>query len=64
MKNDFRFDHIFYESFIATNVEDDDDFIIGWHMADEDLPDEFYEEDEEEIEYFFFEKNLTFGSKV
>ena len=45
MKADFRFDHIFYESFIATNVEDDDDFIIGWHLEDEDLPDEFYEED-------------------
>ena len=64
MKADFRFDHIFYESFIATNVEDDDDFIIGWHLEDEDLPDEFYEEDEEEVEYFFPENNLTFGSKV
>ena len=64
MKADFRFDHIFYGSFIATNVEDDDDFIIGWHLEDEDLPDEFYEEDEEEVEYFFPENNLTFDSKV
>ena len=64
MKADFRVDHIFYESFIATNVEDDDDFIIGWHLEDEDLPDEFYEEDEEEVEYFFPENNLTFDSKV
>ena len=62
--SDFRFDKLFLEPFIAINEEDENDYIICWHMEDEELPDEFYEDDEEEIEYFFPVKNLTFDGKV
>ena len=53
MKTDFRFDKIFLEPFIAVN--------------EDDFPDNFSEgeyEEEEEIEYFFPVKNLTFDGKV
>ena len=63
--SDFRFDKIFLEPFIATNEEDENDYMICWYMEDEELPENFIEGDEdEEVEYFFPEKNLTFGSKV
>ena len=66
MKTDFRFDKIFLEPFIAVNEDDEGDVMFGWHEDCEELPENFIEgdEDEEEIEYFFFEKNLTFDSKV
>ena len=66
MKTDFRFDKIFLEPFIAVNEDDEEDMLFGWHEDCEELPENFIEgdEDEEEIEYFFFEKNLTFDSKV
>ena len=62
--SDFRFDKIFLEPFIAVNEDDEEDMLFGWHEDCEELPENFIEEDEEEIEYFFPEKNLTFDSKV
>ena len=65
MKSDFRFDKIFLEPFIATNEEDENDYMICWYLEDEELPEEFHEEEEEEeFENFFFEKNLTNVGKV
>ena len=60
--NDFRFDKIFLEPFIAHNEDDEEDIMFGWFMEDEDLPDNFIDEDE--IEYFYPVKNLTFDGKV
>ena len=63
--SDFRFDKLFLEPFIAVNEDDEEDVMFGWHEDCEELPDNFIEGDEdEEVEYFFPEKNLTFGSKV
>ena len=62
--SDFRFDKIFLEPFIAVNEDDEEDMLFGWVVDEDDLPENFIDEDEEEIEYFFPEKNLTFGSKV
>ena len=62
--SDFRFDKIFLEPFIAVNEDDEEDVMFGWHEDCEELPENFIEGDEEEIEYFFPEKNLTFDSKV
>ena len=71
--SDFRFDKIFLEPFInfefdlAHNEDDEEDIMIGWFKDEDDFPDNFSEgeyEEEEEIEYFFPEKNLTFDGKV
>ena len=60
--NDFRFDKIFLEPFIAHNEDDEEDIMFVWFMEDEDLPDIFIDEDE--IEHFYPVKNLTFDGKV
>ena len=39
------------------------DVIFGWMDEADDFPENFYEDDEE-TEYFFPEKNLTFGGKL
>ena len=71
--SDFRFDKIFLEPFInfefdlAHNEDDEEDIMIGWFKDEDDFPDNFSEgeyEEEEEIEYFFPVKNLTFDGKV
>ncbi len=64
MKSDFRFDKIFLEPFIAVNEDDEEDVMFGWHEDCEELPENFIEGDEEEIEYFYPVKNLTFDGKV
>ncbi len=62
--SDFRIDKLFLEPFIAIHEEDETDVIFGWTEDTNDLPEDFYEDDEEEIEYLFFEKNLTNKGKV
>ena len=49
---------------ISNTQDDEEDMLFGWHEDYEELPENFIEEDEEEIEYFFPVKNLTFDSKV
>ena len=60
--SDFRIDKIFLEPFIAHNEDDEEDIMIGWYVEEDDLPDNFIDEDE--VEYFFPENNLTFDGKV
>ncbi len=61
--SDFRIDKIFLEPFIAVGEDNEDDILFGWTEDFNDLPEDFYEDDgEEDIEQFFFEKNLTFLS--
>ena len=62
MKNDFRFDKIFLEPFVAINEEDEGDILFGWVVDEDDLPENFIDEDE--VEYFYPVKNLTFDGKV
>ena len=62
MKTDFRFDKIFLEPFVAHNEDDEGDILFGWVEDEDDLPENFIDEDE--VEYFYPVKNLTFGSKV
>ena len=65
--SDFRFDKIFLEPFIATNEEDEEDVVFGWHEDCEELPENFIEGiDDEEDEGVFINlvKNLTFDGKV
>ena len=57
--SDFRFDKLFLEPFIAVNEDDEEDVMFGWHEDCEELPENFIEGDEEEIEYFYPVKNLT-----
>ncbi len=66
LKNDFRFDKIFLEPFVAHNEDDEGDILFGWVEDEDDLPENFIEgiDEEEDVEYFFPEKNLTFDSKV
>ena len=63
--SDFRFDKIFLEPFIAVGEDNEDDILFGWTEDFNDLPEDFYEDDgEEDIEQFFFEKNLTNTGKL
>ena len=62
MKTDFRFDKIFLEPFVAINEEDEGDILFGWVVDEDDLPENFIDEDE--VEYFYPVKNLTFDGKV
>ena len=63
--SDFRVDKLLFEPFLAISEDDETDVIFGWMEDADDLPEEFYEDDEEdEIKYFFFEKNLTNTGKV
>ena len=62
MKTDFRFDKIFLEPFVAINEEDEGDILFGWVEDGDDLPENFIDEDE--VEYFYPVKNLTFDGKV
>ena len=63
--SDFRIDKIFLEPFIAVGEDDEDDILFGWTEDFNDLPEDFYEDDgEEDIEHFFFEKNLTNTGKL
>ena len=61
--SDFRVDKLFFEPFIAIDHDDETDIVFGWTEDIDDLPEDFYE-DEDGIEYFFFEKNLTNTGKV
>ena len=60
--NDFRFDKIFLEPFVAHNEEDEGVILFGWVEDQNNLPDNFIDEDE--VEYFYPVKNLTFDGKV
>jgi len=60
--NDFRFDKIFLEPFVAHNEEDEGDILFGWVEDQDDLPENFIDGDE--VECFYPEKNLTFDGKV
>jgi hypothetical protein len=60
--NDFRFDKIFLEPFVAHNEDDEEDILFGWMDEADDFPENFIDGDE--VEHFFPEKNLTFGGKV
>ena len=63
--SDFRIDKIFLEPFIAVVEDNEDDILFGWTEDFNDLPEDFYEDDgEEDIEQFFFEKNLTNTGKL
>ena len=62
MKTDFRFDKIFLEPFIAVNEDDEEDMLFGWVEDEDDLPENFIDEDE--VEYFYPVKNLTFKGKL
>ena len=63
--SDFRVDKLLFEPFLAISEDDETDVIFGWMEDADDLPEEFYEDaEEDEIEYFFFEKNLTNTGKV
>jgi hypothetical protein len=63
--SDFRIDKIFLEPFIAVGEDNEDDILFGWTEDFNDLPEDFYEDDgEEDIEQFFFEKNLTNTGKL
>ena len=63
--SDFRIDKLFLEPFIAIDEDDETDIVFGWTEDIDDLPEDFYEdEDGDGIEYFFFEKNLTNTGKV
>ncbi len=61
--NDFRIDKIFLDPFIAISEDDETDVIFGWMKDSDDLPEDFYEDDEE-LEYVFYENNLTNTGKV
>ncbi len=61
--SDFRFNKIFLDPFVAISEDDENDVIFGWMNEADDFPENFYE-DEEETEYFFPEKNLTFRGKL
>ena len=63
--SDFRIDKIFLEPFIAVGEDNEDDILFGWTEDFNDLPEDFHEDDgEEDIEQFFFEKNLTNTGKL
>ena len=63
--SDFRVYKLFFEPFIAIDEDDETDIVFGWTEDIDDLPEDFYEdEDGDGIEYFFFEKNLTNTGKV
>jgi hypothetical protein len=63
--SDFRIDKIFLEPFIAVGEDNEDDILFGWTEDFNDLPEDFHEDDgEEDIEHFFFEKNLTNTGKL
>ena len=57
--SDFRVDKLLLDPFIAISEDDETDVIFGWMDEADDFPENFYE-DEEDIEYFFPEKKLTF----
>ena len=59
--SDFRVDKIFLEPFIAHSEDDEGDILFGWVVDEDDLPENFIDEDEDGVEYFFPAKNLTFG---
>ena len=60
--SEFRVDKLLLDPFIAISEDDETDVIFGWMDEADDFPENFYEddEDEEDIEYFFPEKKLTF----
>ena len=57
--SDFRVDKLLLDPFIAISEDDETDVIFGWMDEADDFPENFYEDDED-IEYFFPEKKLTF----
>ena len=61
--SDFRIDKLLLEPFLAISEDDDTDVIFGWTENADDLPEDFYEDDEE-LEYVFYENNLTNTGKV
>ena len=60
--SDFRVTKILLDPFVAISEDDETDVIFGWMDEADDFPENFYEDDgdEEDIEYFFPEKKLTF----
>ena len=50
--SDFRVTKILLDPFVAISEDDENDVLFGWI------------EDEEETEYFYSEKNLTFRGKL
>ena len=61
--SDFRVTKILLDPFVAISEDDENDVLFGWMDEADDFPENFYE-DEEETEYFFPEKNLTFRGKL
>ena len=46
--SDFRVDKLLFEPFLAISEDDETDVIFGWMEDADDLPEEFYEDDEED----------------
>ena len=59
--SDFRVTKILLDPFVAISEDDENDVLFGWMDEADDFPENFYE-DEEETEYFYSEKNLTFST--
>ena len=60
--SDFRVDKLLLDPFIAISEDDETDVIFGWMDEADDFPENFIDEDE--VEYFYPVKNLTFDGKV
>ena len=60
--SDFRVTKILLDPFVAISEDDENDVLFGWIEDEDDLPENFIDEDE--VEYFYPVKNLTFDSKV
>ena len=61
--SDFRVTKILLDPFVAISEDDENDVLFGLMDEADDFPENFYE-DEEETEYFYSEKNLTFKGKL
>ena len=61
--SDFRVDKLLLDPFVSISEDDENDVLFGWMDEADDFPENFYE-DEEETEYFYSEKNLTFRGKL
>ena len=60
--SDFRVTKILLDPFVAISEDDENDVLFGWIEDEDDLPENFIDEDE--VEYFYPVKNLTFDGKV
>ena len=60
--SDFRVTKILLDPFVAISEDDENDVLFGWIEDEDDLPENFIDEDE--VEYFYPVKNLTFKGKL